>query len=278
MLRDEKAINIWIISDATGITGQRVILAVMAQFTGRIKPTIKRHARVNRIKRLLNILDKAEKKGGVVIYSLVSAELRQCMKEQQPRPNLMFIDLMGPLVQKVTQMLGIKPTEVPGMGHTPLEKSFNLAKSIDFTLRHDDGAGLNTLGRADVIITGVSRTSKTSTSILLSCNHNLKVANIPIIFGQSPPEKLLTLKRPQKAGLIISPGKLFTLRKKRYNGALLPGYADMESIRRELTYCRRVFSLIKDLFIIDVTNLSIEEAAAKLAQLNKQREKKCKIL
>jgi hypothetical protein len=273
LIPDEKDINIWIISDATGITGQRVMLAVMAQFKGLIRPNIKRYAKVTRPKRLLNILDKAEEKGGIVIYSLVSPELRKTMEQQKQRLNLIMLDLMGPLVQKVTEMLGVKPSEIPGITPSHLEQSFRLAKSIDFTLRHDDGAGLNTLGQADIIIAGVSRTSKTPTSLFLSCNQNLKVANVPIIYGQYPPEKLLTLKRPQKAGLIVSPGKLYALRKKRYNGAILPGYADIESIRRELVHCRKVFSLIKNLFVIDVTNLSIEETAARLARLYTQRDK-----
>ena len=116
-----------------------------------------------------------------------------------------------------------------------------------------------------MIIVGVSRTSKTPTSLYLSCNHNLKVANVPIVLGVEPPAKLFTLKRPRKFGLVIEAEKLADIRQRRYRGRCMPDYNQLPAIRRELAYCQEIFSRIKDIKLIDVTHSPIEEVANHIA-------------
>lgn len=140
-----------------------------------------------------------------------------------------------------------------------------LAESIDFTLRHDDGQSMETLENADLIILGVSRTSKTPTSLYLSCNNNLKVANVPIIEGIKPPNKVITLKI-QKVGFIIAPERLAFIRQKRLGYAGSIDYTDITHIRKELEYSHRIFNQIKGLQVIDVTNSSIEEIANRITE------------
>ena len=152
-----------------------------------------------------------------------------------------------------------RPGLLEGLG----EESIRLAESIDFTLRHDDGQGIETLGRADLIILGVSRTSKTPTSLYLSCNNGLRVANVPIIANVQPPKKIFTLKR-RKVGFTIAAERLAFIRQKRLKYAGSSGYTDLRHIRSELEYSHRIFRKIGDLQVIDVTNSSIEEIANKV--------------
>jgi hypothetical protein len=144
------------------------------------------------------------------------------------------------------------------------EESIRLAESIDFTLRHDDGQGIETLGKADLIILGVSRTSKTPTSLYLSCNNGLKVANVPIVSNVEPPRKVFTLKR-RRIGLTIAPERLAYIRKKRLKYAGSSDYTDIRHIREEIEYSHRIFERIDGLQVVDVTNNSIEEIANKIA-------------
>jgi regulator of PEP synthase PpsR (kinase-PPPase family) len=152
-----------------------------------------------------------------------------------------------------------RPGLLQGLG----EESIRLAESIDFTLRHDDGQGIETLGRADLILLGVSRTSKTPTSLYLSCNNGLKVANIPIIANVQPPKKIFTLKR-RKIGLTIAPERLAFIRQKRLKYAESSEYTDVRHIRNELEYSHEIFGQIDGLQVVDVTNSSIEEIANKI--------------
>ncbi|MBW1895900.1 MAG: kinase/pyrophosphorylase, partial [Deltaproteobacteria bacterium] len=152
------------------------------------------------------------------------------------------------------------PAFRPGLLGSIGDESIRAAESVDFTLRHDDGQGIATLGRADLIIIGVSRTSKTPTSLYLSCNNNLKVANVPIILGIEPPKKLFTLKR-RRIGLTIAPERLAFIRGKRLKYVEPTDHTDMRLIREELAYSDRIFNRIDGIDVIDVTNMSIEEVA-----------------
>lgn len=257
----KRKVYVYVISDATGITAERVISAVLVQFSRHIEPVIERHAFVKTIKQISRIIENAESRQGVVIYSLVSGDLREWIRQETVRRRVVFIDLLGPLLNKMVRLFHVMPSQHPGLLGILGEESMRLAESIDYTMRHDDGSGVETLGLADVIILGVSRTSKTPTSIYLSCNHNLKVANVPIILNMEPPRKIFSLKRPRKVGFTISPDKLALIRRRRYKGRPVKAYYDPATITRELAYCHRIFDRIKGLQVIDVTQSSIEEVA-----------------
>ena len=261
MKTPKRKVYVFVISDATGITAERVISAVLVQFSRQIDPVIERHAFVKTEKQISRILENAESRQGVVIYSLVSLNLREWIHKESARRRVVFIDLLGPLLNKMKRLFHVIPSQHPGLLGVLGEESMRLAESIDYTMRHDDGDGIETLGLADVIILGVSRTSKTPTSLYLSCNHNLKVANVPIILNMEPPPKVFSLKRPRKVGFTISPDKLALIRRRRYKGRPVKDYYDLSAINRELAHCQRMFDRIKGLQIIDVTQSSIEEVA-----------------
>jgi regulator of PEP synthase PpsR (kinase-PPPase family) len=176
----KKKVNVFIVSDATGITAERVINAALVQFKD-IEPIFEKFTYVKTKRQINDILSKAEALDAIVIYSLVSKELRAWIRPEMRKKGLNRIDLLGPLLIRMERLWNMIPAFRPGLLNGLTEDSIRLAESIDFTLKHDDGQGIETLGKADIIIHGISRTSKTPTSFYLSCNHGLKVANIPII-------------------------------------------------------------------------------------------------
>jgi regulator of PEP synthase PpsR (kinase-PPPase family) len=258
----KKKVNIFIVSDATGITAERVINAVLVQFK-QIQPIFKKFSYVNTKTQIKDILSKAEELDAIVIYSIVSKELRSWIRPQMRKKGLYRIDLLGPLLVRMERLWNMIPTFRPGLLKGLTEDSLRLAESIDFTLKHDDGQGLETLGEADVIILGISRTSKTPTSFYLSCNHGMKVANIPIIKDIPLPKNIFALKK-RKIGFTISPKKAAIIRQKRFLFTGESDYADIEYIREELLYSHKIFRKIKGLQVIDVTNSPIEEVAEKI--------------
>ena len=260
----KKIVYVYIVSDATGMTAERVITAVLVQFK-QIKPIFKRFPYIKTRGQIEDIFARAEEHEGIVVYSVVSQELETWIHSEKRKRNVYTVDFFGPLVRRMSRLWNMIPVFKPGLLRGVGEQSIRLAESIDFTLRHDDGQGIESLGKADVILLGVSRTSKTPTSLYLSCNHSLKVANIPIILNVPLPKKVFTLKR-RKIGFTIAPEWLTAIRQKRLKYAGPIDYTDMTTIRKELAYSHGIFSQIDGLQVIDVTNSSIEEIANKIVE------------
>lgn len=269
MSPSKKKVHVFIVSDATGMTAEMVISAVLVQFK-EIEPTFKKFPYIKTKDQIKAILTQAEAVEGIVIYSLVSQELRSWIRKEKRKINIYAIDLLGPLIDRIGRMWNLNPTFSPGLLRRIGEESIRLAESIDFTLKHDDGQGIETVENADLIFLGVSRTSKTPTSLYLSCNNNLKVANIPIIEGIKPPDKVFKLDI-QKVGLTIAPERLAFIRERRMKYAGATDYLDITHIEKELEYCHRIFNQIKGLQVIDVTNSSIEEVANKVIESRQER-------
>jgi len=255
----KQKVYVFIVSDATGITAERVISAVLLQFK-QINPVFKRFPYITTKDQVEDILARARERQGIVIYSLVSPELRRWLNRKDKNGAISSIDLLGPLLKQMGKLWNMIPACRPGLLQGLDEESIRLAEAIDFTLKHDDGHGVGNLGKADVIVLGVSRTSKTPTSLYLSCNFGLKVANVPIIPNVVPPKKVFALKR-RKVGLTISPERLAFIRQKRLKYAGSMDYTDLASIRQELAFCQGIFERINGLQVIDVTHSSIEEIA-----------------
>ncbi len=261
----KKRIHIFIVSDSTGMTAEMVINAVLVQFKD-VKPVFKKFPYIKAKEQIGAILNQAHAvKGSIVIYSLVSQELRAWIRRERRAMDIYAIDLLGPIIDRIRKMWNLIPLLEPGLLRGIGEESLRLAESIDYTLKHDDGQGVETLGKADLVILGVSRTSKTPTSLYLSCNHGMKVANVPIILGIKPPDKVFTLKR-QKIGFTIDLDRLAFIRRKRLKYTETKDYMDVTHIREELDYSERIFRQIKGLQLIDVTHSSIEEVANRVME------------
>jgi regulator of PEP synthase PpsR (kinase-PPPase family) len=271
MSQSKKRAHIFIVSDSTGSTAEMVINAVLVQFKD-LEPVFKKFPFISTKEQIKAILNQAHQVKGVVIYSLVSQELRSWIRREKRTMDIYAFDLLGPVIDRIQKQWDLIPLLEPGLLRGIGEESLRLAESIDFTLKHDDGQGVETLGNADIVILGVSRTSKTPTSIYLSCNNAIKVANVPIIPEVRLPQKVLTLSKIQKIGFTISPERLAFIRQKRVKYGGMDYYLDETKIRQELAYSRRIFSQIKGLEIIDVTSSSIEEVSSRIIEI--WREKK----
>ena len=254
---------VYILSDATGITAERVINAALVQFQEAVAPEYRRFPFIKSKQEIKEVMASAEADQGIVIYSLAQADLRTSAKEEQRRSSAYTIDLLGPLLDQIGKRLNAVPSLRPGLMDRYGGDSFNLVQAIHYTLRHDDGQRPEGLHQADMIILGVSRTSKTPTSLFLACHHNLKVANVPIIRGIEPPEELFTAPG-RKIGFTITPARLSFLRRQRFKNGDLPVYTDRKAIAEELKYCQRIYNRIAGLELIDVTNTPIEETANRI--------------
>lgn len=264
MTSSKKDIFVFIVSDATGITAERVMNAVLLQFND-VNPIFKKFPYIKTKEQILSILHQAKSVDGIIAYSLVSPELRGLIRKQKRQMNIFAIDLLGPLMDKISKLWNLMPVLSPGLLKGISDESIRLAEAIDFTLKHDDGQNLETIVDADIIIFGVSRSSKTPTSLYISCNHSLKVGNIPLYEGVEIPKPVLKSKA-YKVGFRISPDKLVFIRTQRLRYAGEIDYTDIDSIRREVSHSLRIFNTIKGIEIIDVTNLSIEEVAEKIIE------------
>jgi regulator of PEP synthase PpsR (kinase-PPPase family) len=260
----KKKVQVFIVSDATGMTAEMVISAVLVQFK-EIDPVFKKFPYIKTREQIKTIFAQAEAAHGILIYSFVSQELRSWIRREKRRTNIFAVDLLGPLLERIGKMWNLMPAFSPGLERRISEESIRLAGSIDFTLRHDDGQSIETLEHADLILLGVSRTSKTPTSLYLSCNNNLKVANVPIIEGIQLPDKVFTTN-VQKVGLTIAPERLAFIRERRLKYAGDTDYLDISHIKREIEYSHRLFQQMQGIQVIDVTHSSIEEVANKIIE------------
>ena len=259
MKGQKRQVYVFIISDATGATAERVINAALVQFEG-ITPVYKRFPFLKTTDQLSEILTHAQNLDAIVIYSLVSEEIRHWININKHRWKIYLIDIIGPILKDMQRLWDIIPKLRPGILDGIEKETYQLADSIDYTLKHDDGQNIETIGLADLVILGVSRTSKTPTSLYLACNHNLKIANIPILHEIPPPKEIYEIRVPV-VGLMIEANRLALLRGERllYTGS--SDYNDLHNIRSEILYCNKIYRRIKTIQTIDVTHRPIEEIA-----------------
>lgn len=263
MVEEKIPLRVFVISDATGRTAEAVITAALLQFP-RIEPRVTRYPNVRSREQVLPILERASQSAGVVIYSIVSSELRDFIHKEGTKRGLILFDLIGPILERVRKLFNVVPISSPGLLAHVRAESLRAAEAIEFTMRHDDGLGLDTIDQAHLIILGVSRVSKTPTSLFLACNHLLRVANVPIVPGQELPKEVRNSEVP-KVGLIADLDHLVEIRRQR--AGYSPEYADPKKVLEELEHCRGIFRKIPGLPVINVTRLSIEECAARIMRI-----------
>lgn len=259
--------HVFAISDATGTTAERVVQAALTQFEG-AEVEITRHGGVRTVQQVREIMREAAAKNSFVVHTLVSERLRRVVLREGRRCNVETIDLMGPLLARLTAVLSRAPLAEPGL-FRPFDDAY-LARieAIRFTVNHDDGRNTHDLDRADIVLVGVSRTCKTPTSVYLA-TQGWRVANVPLVLGIKPPPELFRLPRRRVVALTVEPERLAVLRKPRVErmGTTGHNYAALEFVKREVAYAYEVLGRRPDWPIVDMTAKSIEEAAAEIAHL-----------
>lgn len=253
--------TIAVVSDATGTTAESVLTSVLVQFPG-ARFNLKRHPFVKAPEQVEDIFRVKPEGQGIVLYTLVSMDLREQLSRRGEEEGWTVVDVMGPLIQTFSDALGMDAKMVPGIFRHDEDDAVLLRRAISYTLAHDDGKGLDTLDRADLLILGASRTGKTPASIYLSCRR-LKVANYPIVMGIPLPEEILTA-RIKTVGFRMSPKRLVELRTARLmrlHKAKIQDYASAEHVLNELRYSEKMCRQIPGCKMIDVTMRSVEETS-----------------
>jgi len=258
--------TIFVVSDATGTTAEAVARSTLVQYAG-ARPRMRRFPFVRTSAQIDEIVEQAPDEKCIIVFTLVTPELSRALLRKGRRKGAVVIDVMGPLIKTLGGILHDPPSMEPGTYRHESEEVHAATEAIHFTLRHDDGQGIDTLHEADLVILGVSRTGKTPTSIYLSCR-KLKVANVPVIHGIDPPRVLFDLPVP-KVGFRMSLERLLEVRAQRVDRlpiAALPGYSGRAGVFQDLEHCEEVYRRIPGLKTIDVTNRSIEETSEWIAR------------
>jgi len=255
-----EALNIFIVSDATGATADAVVTSSLVQFGG-AEANIRRFPFIRSEAHVESVIEQAPVGACIVVFTFVSRDLADFMIQKGQARGLTVVDVMSPLMGIFAKILESAPSRTPGVFRSESEETYIVTEAIHYTLRHDDGAGVQTLNRADLIILGVSRTGKTPTGIFLSCR-KLKVANIPIILDLPLAEQVYALPVP-KVGFRMELDRQIKLRADRASrhSTRIPRYSDPAHIHAELEYADKLFRSIKGIRTVNVTNRSIEETS-----------------
>lgn len=269
-----RKMKIIIISDGTGETAKAMSRAVMTQFPDR-EVYFTRFKNIRSKEQIKSIFDEAAIHHDLVIYTIVSSELRDFVAEVSRQKHVRSLDLMGPMLTTFSNYFEQEPKSEPGLLHQVNNEYFDRVAAMEFTLNHDDGRNLETLHLADVILVGISRTSKTPLSVYLS-QHGIKVVNIPIINGQDLPENIFKIDQRKVFALTIDPEALYSIRKKRLNklGATqhTGNYADTDKVTEEIEWASSIFKKNKRWPVFNVTDKALEETASDIMKLLNMRK------
>ncbi|MDQ0194050.1 pyruvate, water dikinase regulatory protein [Paenibacillus wynnii] len=258
---EESSQFITICSDSIGDTAEAVVQAVIHQFQNQ-KVTIRRYGNVRHEDELRKLMEEAAQTQGFVAYTLVQPELRETIREEAVRLDLRIVDIMGPMMQAFIDTFHSAPQRKPGLLHQLDENYFRRIEAIEFTVACDDGRDLGAMLKADIVLLGMSRTSKTPLSIFLA-HRGKKVVNYPIVPEIGPPQQLLSLPPNRLIGLTMNPEHMLKIRSERLKMLGLPigsQYASMARITEEMEYSDTLFTRL-GCPVIDITDKAIEETA-----------------
>ncbi|HEX9874479.1 MAG TPA: pyruvate, water dikinase regulatory protein [Deferrimonas sp.] len=253
---------VYLLSDATGETAEKMVSAALTQFSEKDSVRLKRISNVRTKNEVYEALDQALNEGGLVVYTVVNRELAQLVHDECDSLGIPNIDLITPLLMKLSGFFGRSPREMPGLLHGVNEEYFRRIEAVEFTVRQDDGQETRHLCRADIVLVGVSRTSKTPLSMYLA-HRGWKVANVPLVKGIDPPAELFEIDPARVVGLVIDAQRLVELRAtrlKHLGQGSRAAYADYGQVEDELAYTRALFRR-QGWAVIDVTGKAVEETA-----------------
>ncbi|MDT8901932.1 pyruvate, water dikinase regulatory protein [Anaeroselena agilis] len=258
---------IYALSDSIGETAELVARATASQFD-LSRFDIVRVPYINSVRQIEEVLEAAAGTGSVVCHTLVSPQLRAAVVELAKTYGVHTIDIMGPMMQAVQQATSLAPKLKPGLMHKLDQEYFRRVEAVEFAVKYDDGKNPWGIPKADIVLIGVSRTSKTPLSMYLA-HKRVKVANVPLVPEVPPPQELYQVPPHRIVGLVINPYKLNEIRAERLRTMGLgsdASYANIDRITEELEHAK---SLMRKLQcpIIDVSNKAIEETANKILEI-----------
>lgn len=262
---------VFLVSGGVGSSGQQLVNTVLAQFAGPEVPVVViPHVRL--AAEIQQAVERAAAAGGIMVHTLVNAELRRSLIDLAQERGVPAIDLMGDLLAKLSVTLGQQPAGKPGLYRQRREAYFERVAAIEFTVAHDDGMRIADLAKADIVLVGVSRSGKTPLSMYLSVM-GWKVANVPFILAMEPPPELLQVDRRRVVGLVVHPEQLIAHRRWRQQSLGIPkhsAYTDAEDIHEEAEAAQRFFRR-QGFAIVHTTDKPIETSAEEVIDLVTRR-------
>lgn len=267
--------HVHLVSDSTGETLNAMLKATTVQFAA-TKPFEHVYSLVRSRPQLERALAEIEAAPGLVLYTIVNPELRRLLEMRCAEMQTPAVPVLDPMLAAFAEFLGLEQTGRAGAQHEMNDDYFRRIEAVDFTLAHDDGQMTWDLESADVVVVGVSRTSKTPTCMYLA-NRGIKAANVPIVPGAETPAGLTALRKPLVVGLYAAPERLAQIRSSRLGAMSAEGkagdYSDLEAIRAEVLAAKRFYARHK-WPTIDVTRKSVEETAASIiSKLSERRNR-----
>lgn len=266
---------IFVVSDSIGETAEQVARAAASQFE-RCQPDIRRMPYVEDDRAILAVLDEAGRTDrSIIIYTMIVPRLRDLLAEEAHRRQIPAVDIMGPVMDAFATVMAGAPKLEPGLIRRLDEEYFRRIEALEFAVKYDDGKDPRGALRADVVLVGVSRSSKTPVSMYLA-HRGYRTANVPLIPELEPPAELFMLKRGVVVGLTLDAEKLLEIRQERLKTIGLENnsqYANMGRILEELRYARSVFTRL-GCPVIDVTHKAVEETANMVLEIMRKGEKR----
>lgn len=259
--------KIFVVSGGTGRTAKHIIKAALTQFPEQ-KPEIIVFPDIRFSTKIKSIIKDAKNYNALVVYTLVEKKLRKTIVRECEKLNVQHIDFMGDMIDKMSNLFSEEPLQSPGLFNKLNSEYFKRIDAVQFTFKHDDGARVEDLEKADIVLLGVSRTFKTPLSVYLSYKGYF-VINIPIVEGIQPPKELNRLDPSKVFCLNTNAYKLAELRTTRNEklGEYVKDYSDVDKVKKELQYAMRYYILHSEWKIINVTGKPIEEIASEILDI-----------
>ena len=264
--------TIFIVSDGTGETASIMTQAALVQYVDKDIRVV-RCKNIRHPNQVTNLIEEAKKASGFIVYTVVQPTIKKQIQNDSQTHNVPAIDLLGNLLDKLGEYLGHNAV-VPQVGlfRSVNENYFKRIEAIEYTVKHDDGRELSDLDEADIILLGISRTSKTPLSIFLS-HKGWKVANVPLVLNHPLPQELEKVDDRRIIALTIDPIKLASIRSARLNKIGQPNkkYASMEYITQETEYVMSIFRKHRRWPVFDITEKALEETATEIIKIISHR-------
>ena len=267
--------NVYLVSDSTGETLDRIFLSLKSQFAN-FEYEKKEFAFVRTEQQIDKIINEcSENENSLILYTIVETKLAKYISNQSQNKKVPCFGILGNLILSFSKLLNQKAIHKPSAQHVLDDDYYRRIEAIQFTMSHDDGKKIDDLENADIVLLGVSRTSKTPTSIYLA-NRGFKTINIPVVLNQTFPEGLNFNKKTCIIGLIADPERLADIRRNRVaimKDTNLKDYTDLKSIKKEVDDSKNLFKK-NNWPVIDVTRKSVEETAASILKIIEIRKNK----
>ncbi len=264
---------VFVVSDSVGETAEFVVRAAASQFDHN-NFEIRRMSYVDSSEAIKEIISAAKEVGGFIAYTLILPSLRETLREEAENLGVRAVDIMGPMMNAFEDVFNATPKLRPGLLHQLDDDYFRRVEAIEFAVKYDDGRDSRGLFRADVVLVGVSRTSKTPLSMYLA-HKKMRVANIPLVPEVQPPSELYELPRARIIGLTIDGDELIQIRQERLRSLGLnsdASYASLKRIRDELHFAESIMQKL-GCPVIDVSRRAVEETASIILGIVRHRPK-----